>query len=176
MNDLINATMAYLLDMVMIVIGFTGVPSTLFDGLFNDILLAFQLADNMSRRIKLGPYGYPEWFAPTGHAPYNVDSIFAMKREQWNTRGYVSGMVHFMNGYPYEVGRDLFPGSLATVIRRRKAYTDFVENIVVSDNRKECKIECQIGDGQAEEPASVKTYRNIVKFQEAINILTLSAQ
>ena len=80
MNDLINATLAFFLDMIMIIVGFTGVPSTLLDGLFNDILLAFALADNMSRRIKLGPYGYPEWFAPTGHAPYNIDGVFAMKR------------------------------------------------------------------------------------------------
>jgi hypothetical protein len=165
-----------MLDSLMIIIGFTGLPSNLLDGLFNDILLAFMLADNMKRRIKLGPYGYPEWFAPTGNAPYNIDAIFQLKREQWNTRGYVSGIVNFMNGYPYEAGRDLFPGSLATIIRRNKAYTDFVENIVVTDNRKECRVECQIGDGQAEEPASVKTYRKVVKFQEAINILTMSAQ
>jgi hypothetical protein len=138
--------------------------------------LAFALADNIKRRIKLGPYGYPEWFAPTGHAPYNIDGVFEIKRQQWLTRGYVSGIVYFDNGYPYEVGRDLFPGSLATIIRRNKAYTDFVENIAVSDNRKECKVECQIGDGQAEEPTSVKIYRNVVKFQEAINALQMSTQ
>jgi hypothetical protein len=174
MNDLMNATWSWLLDSLMIIIGLTGVSSNLLDGLFNDILLAFMLADNMKRRVKLGPYGYPEWFAPTGAAPYNIDGIFAMKREQWATRGYVSGIVSFDNGYPYEVGRDLFPGSLATIIRRNKAYTDFVENIVVTDSREECKVEVQIGDGQAEEPTSVKTYRNIVKFQEALNILTLA--
>jgi hypothetical protein len=174
MNDLINATLAYFLDMLMIVVGFTGLPSNILDGLFNDILLAFQLADNMKRRIKLGPYGYPEWFTPTNSAPYNIDALFALKREQWNTRGYVSGIVNFTNGYPYEVGRDLFPGSLASIIRRSRIYTDFVENIVITDQRDAVNCEVQIGDGIAEEPASVKTYRNIVKFQEAINVLTLA--
>lgn len=174
MNDLMNATWSWLLDSLMIVVGFTGIPSTLFDGLFNDVLLSFQLADNMSRRIKLGPYGYPEWFAPTGHAPYNLDAVFALKREQWLTRGYVSGTIYFENGYPYKVGRDLFPGSLASVIRRGKVYTDFVENIIINDTREKMSVEVQIGDGVAEEPAVVKTYRNFVKFQEAVNSLTLS--
>lgn len=175
MNDLMNATWAWLLDMLMIVVGFTGLPSNLLDGLFNDVLLAFQLADNFKRRLKLGPYGYPEWFQPTGHAPYNVDAMIALKREQWLTRGYVSGICNFNNGYPYEVGRDLFVGSLASVIRRGKVYTDFVENIVVTDTRDQTSCQVQIGDGQAEEPAVVKTYRNFVKFQEALNILTLSS-
>jgi len=174
MNDLMNALWSWLLDSLMIIVGFTGLPSTLLDGLFNDVLLAFQLADNMTRRIKAGPYAYPEWFAPTQHAPYNIDAVFALKREQWNTRGYVSAIVHFDNGYPYELGRDLFPGSLASVIKRGKVYTDFVENIVVTDNRETLLVQCQIGDGKAEEPAEVKTYRNFVKFQEALNALMLS--
>lgn len=171
-----NAFFSWILDAIMIIIGLTGIPSNLLDGLFNDVLLAFALADNFSRRVKLGPYGYPEWFAPTAHSPYNVDGIIAMKREQWVTRGYVSGTVNFDNGYPYEAGRDLFVGAMASIIRRGKVYTDFIENIIVTDTREEVKVQVQIGDGIAEEPAVVKTYRNVVKFQEAINILTLSTQ
>lgn len=176
LNDLINATLSWILDSIMIIVGLTGVPSNLLDGLFNDILLAFALADNMDRRIKGGPYSYPEWFAPTGHSPYNIDGVFALKREQWNTRGYVSGMVYFDNGYPYEIGRDLFVGSMASLVRRGKVYTDFVENIIIEDTRQELKATVQIGDGIAEEPAVVKTYRNLVKAMEAINVLTLSTQ
>lgn len=177
MNDLINATMSWILDMVMIVIGISGVPSNLFDGLFNDVLLAFQLADNFTRRVKLGPYGYPETFVPTGHAPYNIDAVFAMKREMWNTRGYISGQATFRNGSPYEVGRDLFPGGLATIIRNGKLYTDYVENIIVSDTREErAEVYVQIGDGQQEEAPVVKLQRKIVSYQQAFNILTLATQ
>lgn len=174
MNDLMNAFFSWALDSLMIIVGIAGLPSNLLDGLFNDILLAFQLADNMSRRLKLGPYGYPEWFAPSGSPPYNIDAVFEIERQQWATRGYVSGIVNFTNGYPYEIGRDLFPGSLASIIRRGKVYTDFIENVVVTDDRKTCKVEVQIGDGIAEESTSVKTYRNVVKFQEALNIITLA--
>lgn len=176
LNNLINAAYSFVLDMVMIVVGLTGVPSNLFDGLFNDILLAFALADNMDRRIKLGPYGHPEYFVAT-NSPYNVDGIFAMKREMWNTRGYISGQVSFRNGEPYEIGRDLFPGGLATIIRNGKLYTDYIENIVITDSREDrALVEVQIGDGQAEEAHVVKLQRKIIGFEEAFNILTLATQ
>lgn len=174
LNDLMNAFFAFAIDMITFIIGITGIPTNLLDGLFNDILLAFALADNMDRRIKLGPYGYPEWFAPTGHSPYNIDGVFAMKREQWNTRGYVSGIVTFENGYPYQIGRDLFVGGMASIVRRGKVYTDFIENVVITDNRQKLTVEVQIGDGIAEEDVSVKAYRKIVKLQELVNVITLS--
>lgn len=177
MNDLINATLAWILDMIMIVIGFTGIPSNLFDGLFNDVLLAFQLADNFDRRVKLGPYGYPEVFVPTGQAPYNIDAVFAIKREMWNTRGYISGQVTFRNGEPYEIGRDLFPGGLATIIRNGKLYTDYVENITVTDTRSErSEVFVQIGDGKKEEAPIVALQRKLIGYEEAINALTLATQ
>lgn len=177
MNDLINITTSFILDMIMIVVGFTGLPSNLFEGIFNDVLLAFQLADNFDRRMALGPYGYPETFVATGSAPYNIDAIFALKREMWNTRGYISGEVTFRNGEPYEVGRDIFPGGLATVIRNGQLYTDFVENITVRDTREErSEVFIQIGDGQREEAPIGRVYRKLAGFEEAINILTLATQ
>lgn len=176
LNDLFNATFSFILDMLMIIVGLTGVPSNLFDGLFNDVLLSFALADNMNRRIELGPYGYPETFVPT-QSPYNVDGIFAMKREMWNTRGYISGQVVFRNGEPYEVGRDVFPGGLATIVRNGQIYTDYIENIVITDTREErAEVRVQIGDGQAEEAPIVKLQRKLLGYEEAINILTLATQ
>lgn len=176
LNDLINATYAWLIDSLMIVIGLTGIPSNLFDGLFNDILLAFALADNMSRRIKMGPYGYPEVFV-AGQSPYNVDGILMMKREIWNSRGYISGQVKFRQGEPYEVGRDVFPGALATIIRDQKLYTDYIENIVIVDSREErALVEVQIGDGEQEEAPIVKVQRKIIGYEEFINVATLATQ
>lgn len=177
MNDLINATMSWILDMIMIVVGITGISSNLFDGLFNDVLLAFQLADNYSRRVKMGPYGYPEVFVPTGAAPYSLDGIFAMKREMWNTRGYVSGMVSFQNGLPYEIGRDIETGALATIIRDGKLYTDYVENVIVSDTRTErASVMVQVGDGQAEEAPIVRSQRRLVQLQRSLAAALLTPE
>lgn len=176
LNDIINATLRWLVDLILIVVGITGISSNLFDGLFNDVLLAFALADNFDRRVEMGPYGYPEVFVPTDNA-YSLDGIFAMKREMWNTKGYVSGQVSFRNGLPYEIGRDLHPNALATVIRNGKMYTDYVENIVVLDTRDErAEVMVQIGDGKREEPPIVRVQRNIARFEQAINILTLATQ
>lgn len=176
LNNLMNATYSWLLDMLMIVVGLTGVPSNLFDGLFNDVLLAFALADNMDRRIKMGPYGYPEVFI-AGQSPFNIDGILTMKREMWNSRGYISGQVKFRQGEPYEVGRDVFPGGLATVIRGGKLYTDYIENIIIVDSRDErALVEVQIGDGEQEEAPIVKVQRKLIGYEELINIATLATQ
>ncbi len=174
LNDIINSTMRYLLDLIMIVIGITGISSNLFDGLFNDILIAFALADNFDRRVKMGPFGYPEVFVPTDNA-YSLDGIFAMKREMWNTRGYVAGQCTFRNGLPYEVGRDIFPNALATIIRNGKLYTDYVESIVVVDSRdSRAEVMVQIGDGKQQQAPIVRSQRTIARLEQAVNILTLN--
>lgn len=175
MDDLINATMSYVLDMVMIVVGLTGVPSNLFDGLFNDVLLAFQLADNFERRVDAGPYGYPEVFVPTNDAAYNLDGIFALIREMWNTRGYRAGQVQFRNGVPYEIGRDIFPGALASIVRDGQLYTDYVENVTIRDTRDQrTEVLVQIGDGKQQQAPIVKIQRRIAAFETAFNAMTLA--
>lgn len=176
LNDIINATMRWLVDLILIVVGISGISSNLFDGLFNDVLLAFALADNFDRRVRMGPYGYPEVFVPTDNA-YSLDGIFAMRREMWNTRGYVSGQVSFRNGMPYEVGRDIHPNGLASIIRDGQLYTDYIENIVFVDTRDErSEVMVQVGDGRSEEAPIIRVQRTLARFEQAFNILTLATQ
>lgn len=176
LNNIINATFSFILDMVMIVVGLSGIPSNLFDGLFNDVLLAFALADNFERRVSMGPYGHPEWFVAT-NSPYNIDGIFAMKREMWNTRGYISGQVQFRNGEVYELGRDILPGSLVTIIRNGKLYTDYVENILVVDTGEErATVMVQVGDGKQEEAPEMRTQRRLADFIRTFNAATLAPE
>jgi hypothetical protein len=174
MNDLIDSTIRYVLDMVTIVVGISGIPSNLFDGLFDNILLAFQLADNFDRRVKAGPYCYPEIFVPTTTAPYTIDGLLQLKRQMWNTRGYIAGQLYFRNGVPYEIGRDLFLGGMATIIRNGQIYTDFVENISIKDTRDtRTEVFVQIGDGKQQQPPFVRLQKQIVSYEEMFNILTL---
>jgi hypothetical protein len=175
MNDLINATLEWLVDSLMIIIGFTGVPGSIFDGMFNDIFLAFQLTENFGRRVKLGPYGFPEKFFPTGSGSYTLDAFFSQKAAMWDTRGYVSAQFWFDNGYPYEVGRDCFPGALASCVRRGKLYTDYIENVTITDDRQNrVKVLIQVGDGKALEAPITKIQRKLTGFMEAANILMMS--
>jgi hypothetical protein len=95
----------------------------------------------------------------------------------WDTRGYVSAKVSFDDGYPYRLGKDIFSGAMALIIRRNKLFAEYIENVEVTDDRQNGfrKIKSQIGDGQAEEAPIVKSSRRITSLEEALNILTLSS-
>jgi len=174
-NDLINATFSWVLDSIMIVVGLTGVPSNLLDGLFNDVLLAFALIENFDRRNNGGPYMHPERFVSTGAAPYNVDGLFSFISAMWDTRGYRSATAQFRNGYPYSVGRDVFVGAMMSIIEDGVMFSDYIEQVVITDNRRErCKVVVQIGDGKAEEAPIARFQRLITGIQEAVNVLTLA--
>lgn len=176
-NDIINATTSWILDILMIVLGLTGVPSNLFDGLFNDVILSFQLVQNFNRRVEMGPYGRPEKFLATGAAPYNINALFSFITAMWDSRGYRSAVAQFRNGFPYSVGRDIFPGSMMSIAENGTLYTDYVESIVLTDNRQErTKVVVQIGDGKAEEAPIARFQRLITGIQEAINVITLAPQ
>ena len=176
-NDIINATTSWILDILMIVLGLTGVPSNLFDGLFNDVLLSFALVENFNRRNDMGPYGRPEKFVSTGAAPYNINALFSFISTMWDSRGYRSAIAQFRNGYPYSVGRDIFPGSMMSIAENGTLYTDYIENIVITDSREErTKVVVQIGDGKAEEAPIARFQRLITGIQEAINVITLAPQ
>ena len=113
-NDLINATLEFFIDAIEIAIGFTGIPDTLLDGTFDDILLAFQEIENSKRRISMGPYCFSEYFQQTGASAYTLDEWFALKDAMWDSRGFHGIIIGFDNGYPYTVGKDLFVGGLAS--------------------------------------------------------------
>jgi hypothetical protein len=94
----------------------------------------------------------------------------------WDTRGYPAAQISTLDAYPYELGKDIFPGSLAAVIRRGKLYVDFVENLEIVENRElRNRLMLQIGDGKSEESSGVKVQRKIVGLENLVNILTMSA-
>lgn len=175
LNSLVDATLSWLIDMVTIVLGVTGVPGTILDGAFHDIAFAFMLTDNFDRRVKLGPYGFPEKFFPTGSGSMTVEAFFQQKSAQHDTRGYVSGQVIAQNGFPYEFGRDTFPGALATFIRRGRITTDFVENATLVEIRGQpTLVEYQIGDGRAEDASAAKVQRRLGDLQAGVNVLLMA--
>lgn len=176
MNNLVDATLTFFIDMLMIVIGFTGVPGSVLNGAFHDLWFAFQLTDNFNRRVKQGPYGFPEKFFPTGSGSYTLEAFFQQKSAQYDTRGYVSGQVTVANCYPYELGRDMFPGALATYVRRGKLFTDFIEDAVLVDDREQnrAELQIQIGDGKAEEAPAAKLQRRLGDLQAGVNVVLMA--
>lgn len=175
-NDLINATLEWFIDSISIAIGITGIPSDLLNGTLDDVLLAFQLVENYDRRLKLGPYGWPEFFVQTGASAYTLDEWFALTSAMWDTRGYHAVQLTFDNGFPYTLGVDLFIGSLASFALEGTLYTEYVERATFTDDRSSrAKVMCVIGDGKRHDNPIIKLQRNMVHFQEAFQIITLSS-
>lgn len=174
-NRLIDNTIAYWIDMISIVIGVTGIPSTVLEGAFNDLWFAYQLTDNYDRRVSEGPFGFPEIFKATGSGSYTLEAFFQQKTLQFDTAGYASGKVVVDNCYPYELGRDCFPGGMSTLIRRKEVFSDFIEDAVLEDSNDEfAKITYQIGDGRAEDAPAAKIQRRLGDLQAGVNIALLA--
>ena len=149
----------------------------MLNGLLDNVFLAWSLVEDFDVRQALGPYGFPEKFFPSGASALSVDAFFAEIGALWDVRGYAAAIVSFIDGYPYELGRDVYPGAMASIIRGGKLYTDYIENITITDDRKQRnRIELQIGDGKHEQAAIVKVQRKIVDVEHLINVLTQSTQ
>jgi hypothetical protein len=179
LNDLMNATYAWLIDSISILIGISGIPSNLLEGFLNNAFLAFQLVQHYDRRNSVGPY-HPaiEVFSATASSPYNIEALFAFINMLWDTRGYVSAQATFRNGEIYTLGKDVFRGGLVSVLYRgrRKLLTDYIENVMFRITPTERDIMCQIGDGKAEESPLARHQRFITGLIESFNVLTLAPQ
>jgi hypothetical protein len=179
LNDFLNATFAWIIDSISILIGFTGIPSNLLEGFLNNAFLAFQLIQVYERRDRAGPY-HPaiETMSATASAPYNIETLFAFINKIWDTRGYVSAQATFRNGEVYTLGKDVFKGGLMSVLYhgRTKLFTDYVELVMFRITPKERDVMVQIGDGKAEESPLAKHQRFITGIFESLNVLTLAPQ
>src|SRR5262245_4764694 len=177
LNDLINATLAWLVDSLMIFVGLSGVPSDLLSGFLNDAFLAFQLIEHFTRRQEVGPY-HPaiERFTNTQSAPYNIEALFAFVNALWDSRGFTSAQVIFRNGVQYSLGKDIFRGGLMSLLYfgRKLLYTDYIELIMWRISLLERDVLFQMGDGEPDEAPLAKHQRFITGLQEAFNLWSLA--
>lgn len=170
----LNATMAYGIDMITILIGVTGIPDDLLNGILDGTFLAFQLFINYTVQQAMGPYGPMEKFFPT-NSTYDIDMIFSAIDALWTCRGYPAAQFSFINGLPYAVGRELFPAAQASLIRRGILYTDYMDDLVIVDNNDGfAKVTVQVGDGQREDPPGLIWQRRFVSLEEDVNLLLLA--
>ena len=176
-NDLLNLVVGFAISTLSIIIGISGIPSDLFSGVIDDVLLAFWRSENFGRRQDLGPYGFPEYFCQTGSSAYTLDSWFAMQNAMWETRGQYTYQYTAFNGYPYTLGVDIHVGQMASFASRGLLYTDYVNSVVFTDDRttRLGKMEITVGDGSLTESPLAKLYRKLVNFEKAFQIITLSS-
>ena len=179
LNDIMNATFAWIIDSISILLGFTGIPSNLLEGFLNNTILAFQMVQHYDRRDEVGPY-HPgvEVMHATTSAPYNVETLFGFINALWESRGWVSVIATFRNAEVYTLGKDVFRGGLVSVLYmdRTRIFTDYIEEVTFQVDRNKRDILLQIGDGKAEESPLAKHQRFITGVLESINVLTLAPQ
>ncbi|GAS92694.1 Gp37-like protein [Mycolicibacterium brisbanense] len=181
LDDMISATLEWAVDAITMLIGVTGIPSNLLDGLFSDTILAFELAIDEDRYIENGPYAYPEQMFPTASQPYNVDAIFALMSGAWDTRGWTAAKVSFLNGAGgLRVGRNIFRGAPMVVALQEtgEALVDYVENIELLDDRNtnRARITVTVGDGKLAENPMTIIQRKQKDFWKALSAMTLQDQ
>jgi hypothetical protein len=175
LDDLINATLEFWIDALEITVGFTGIPDSLFDGTFDDLLLAFQLQENYPRRQQLGPYAFPEYFTKTGASAYTLDEWFALMQAMYDTQGYNCIQLTWENGFPYTVGMDVFLGALVSFVLNGQLYTDYVYSIKLTDNRTtRAQVEVIVGDGKREVNPILRVVKMLTGLEEVINVLSFS--
>jgi hypothetical protein len=177
-----NATTAWLIDSISIIIGFTGIPSDLLAGFLNNSFLAFQMIQHYERRNAVGPY-HPgiETFTATTSAPYNIETIFAFINKLWDTRGYSAAVVRINAAGPnaqYALGRDIFKGGLMSLVfrGRTKILTDYIESVTWRITPTTRELIAQLGDGKRDEAPLAKHQRFVTAIFESINTLTLAPQ
>ncbi|UCR74393.1 minor tail protein [Mycobacterium phage Ritam007] len=179
LNDLMNATFAWLIDSIMIVVGFTGIPSDLLSGFLNNSFLAFQLMQHYERRDEVGPY-HPaiERFHATASAPYNIETVFAFINALFDSMGNTTAQVTFRNGDQYALNRDIFRGGLMSLVymRRTRMVTDYIENVMWRITPDERTVTVTMGDNRRNEAPLAKHQRFLTAIFEAINVITLAPQ
>lgn len=176
LDDLINATLEFIIDAIEIVVGFTGIPDDLLNGTFDDLILAFQMQQNFERRKNLGPYGFPEYFVKTGASAYTLDEWFALMQAMIDTQGYNCVQLSWENGFPYSVGRDVFLGSLVSFVLKGQLYTDYVFSIKLKDNRTtRAQVEIIVGNGKREVNPILRVVKMITGLEEVVNVLAGSS-
>ncbi|QIS07900.1 hypothetical protein F5X71_34575 [Nocardia brasiliensis] len=175
-NKIIDVIFELILSEILTVLGAAGISSTLLDGLFDNIILAFQQIENAKRRFKLGRFGFPEFFTGTGSTAYTLDEFFALEIAMWDTRGYTSCQAVMYDGIPYSLGRDYQNGDLMSWIHAGKLYTDYITEIDATDDRNErVTVLTKIGDGSAQESPWAKLQRQLSGFKSAMQIAMLSS-
>lgn len=152
------------------------IPSTLLDGVFDNIILAFQEIEDAARRKNLGKFGYPEYFTSTGGAAYTLDEMVALESALFDSRGFYTFQLKTRDGGQYTLGRDYETGDAISWVDPDDMviYTDYLTEWVVTDDRTNfANLLITVGDGSALESPYAKFARQYASIWTAVKAITL---
>ncbi|WP_063039731.1 Gp37-like protein [Nocardia pseudovaccinii] len=176
-NKGVDLLLEFILSELLAAFGASGISSTLLDGVLDDVFLAFQQLEDLPRRLRLGRFGYPEFFAQTGSAAYTLDEFIALESALWDSRGFYAFSLTVQDGYPYDFGGEFFGikcgdfgiGDPVSWIYKNVIYTDYcTEATIIDDRTHRVQIIAKIGDMSAVESPWAKLMR---KYQSLWNVV-----
>jgi hypothetical protein len=179
-NKGVDLLLELALSELLAAFGASGISSGLLDGVFDNIFLAYMQIEDEQRRIRLGKFGRPEYFAQGGSAAYTLDSLIILESALWDTRGFHSFQLITQDGYPYNFGGDLLGvrygdygiGFPVSWVRKGIIYTDYcTEATLVDDRTHRVQIIAKIGDQSALESPWAKMARRI----QSLNAVVMAA-
>lgn len=182
-NKAVDLLLELMLSELLFALGASGISSTLLDGVFDDVFLAFQQIEDEARRIRLGRFGRPEFFTSTGSAAYTLDELVALESALWDSRGYYSYSLTVQNGYPYYFGGDFFGvsygdfgiGDPVSWIYKGVIYTDYCyEATLLDDRTHRVSLTAKIGDQSAQESPWAMLMRKYTGLSNAVRAASMA--
>lgn len=148
----------------------------MLDGIFNNVILAYDELELAPRRLALGTYGFPEYPTAIGSTAWTLESAFSLLNGAWDSRGWYALQMITTDAYPYTFGRDYGLGDLVTWVHNNIQYTDYCYEITATDSRTaRWQVSAQIGDGSAVESPFAVFQRKIAGLQAAMQVGLLSS-
>lgn len=182
-NKGIDLLLEWAMSELLAAFGASGISSTLIDGLLDNVFLAYMQLEDEPRRIKLGKFGRPEFFAQGGSAAYTLDALIILESALWDTRGYHSFQLLTQNESPYSFGGDLFGvrygdfgiGFPVSWVRKGRIYTDYCSEATLTDDRTHrVEIAAKVGDQSAVESPWARLMRRIGSLYDVVKAASLA--
>lgn len=144
-----------------------------YQGQFDNMLLAFMRHTDPLREVSSGDMGYLEYFTQEGGGTaYTISSALTMRQGHWKTRPYQSFNVSIWNRRPYQVFYDFDLGTRALFEIDGLLYTDqFTAIRMHYDEDTPKTYDVTIGTGSDMEDPMAQAVRTIQTMWSAVGTL-----
>ncbi|MEU6580673.1 hypothetical protein [Nocardia sp. NPDC046763] len=175
----VNRGIDFLLELfiggLLSVFGASGIAPDILNGVFDDVVLAFEPFYDLARQKRLGKFARPEKLVAAGSQAFTPSAMVAGAQGLWDTRGFRAMELTITDQRQYVFGRDYGIYTPVSVIKRGVLYTDYVYKVVGKDDRTtRASIVTSVGDGKGHEQPMVKAMRFIDGAQKALNAAMLA--
>jgi hypothetical protein len=174
-NQAIDLVLELAISELLAVLGASGIAPDILDGVFDDVVLAFEPFPDLARKAKLGKFARPNKLIAAGSAAFTPSTLVAGAQGLWDTRGYRTAELTITDQRQYRWGRDYGIYTPVSVIRRGVLYTDYVYKGTFKDDRtSRASLVASVGDGKGQEMPLARAMRFIGDSQKALNAAMLA--